>query len=160
MIDICIYLTQLTCYPTLVAILPLCPRASSSRAFETLCTRCDRCRATRVGWTISMKSPRCTMSVRSENNYSKYNQTTVKLQLFEIFLDILRWWGCSGIVFPSPLALILVLQAAIQHLKDIAETFGSQWTVEHLLWGNSESYCWIPINHSDSAFLWCGKWYE
>lgn len=28
-------------------------------------------------------------------------------------------------------------EAAIQHLKDIADTFGSQWTVEHLLPGST-----------------------
>ena len=37
-------------------------------------------------------------------------------------MDLGRW---SPLVFDR--------QAAIQHLKDIAETFGSQWTVEHLL---------------------------
>eukprot|EP00438_Fugacium_kawagutii_P029449 Skav212641 [mRNA] locus=scaffold681:35295:55347:+ [translate_table: standard] len=38
-------------------------------------------------------------------------------------------YGCGVLWAPAP----WTTEAAIQHLKDIAETFGSQWTVEHLL---------------------------
>jgi hypothetical protein len=107
---------------------------------------------------ISIKYPWRMMFGRSRNNYSNYsNYSNYKLKLkTTIIWDIWRWRGCWGITSLAPLDWPLrsrpVLQAAIQHLKDIAETFGSQWTVEHLLLrlrGLLDSH----QRHSDCDFL-------
>lgn len=61
----------------------------------------------------------------------------------------------KGTFFRWPLRLFVLAQAAIQHLKDIAETFGSQWTVEHLLLRLRGLW---DSHHSDFLPVWpCGS---
>lgn len=62
----------------------------------------------------------------------------IRMHIFEETLQVLR---CSFVVFtdqPKECNVAALVEAAIQHLKDIAETFGSQWTVEHLLLGRQD----------------------
>ena len=59
-----------------------------------------------------------------------YNETPI---IWDIQEDVAGDYIKKGTFFSLAFAIFVLAQAAIQHLKDIAETFGSQWTVEHLL---------------------------